>query len=625
MIRTDLSFQLPPPWKGQTFSIARLGPVNFLVGPNGTGKSRFIRALQAELGGHARLLGTDRLTGMEQYRPLRDFFGDPFATGLPKNNFGQIKADGHQGSALDTIVLLEERPDLLIRVEATLAHLFDRDILLEWDSGHLVPMVRRTAGVSYRLDREECHGIKELLILLTHLYYDGHSHLIVDEPELNLHPQYQAFFMQEVRKQAGDPSADSNNKIILLVTHSPFIVDLRSEEDVRSIISFDLDHSVPVQVAQLTLPEPPRSFALTRRLNAHHKQFFFSDNPVFVEGVLDARLVEAILESSGNSAAGAGSCIIDAGGREEVNHYFELCRHLRKNAHFLYDLDSLFAGHLRACIRDDETVENFLASAGLGSDFAKYCGQLDQALTTCIDHLFTTPVCLSAGRLVTFLKGLGNRKSWNKPEHAKARTATLTALGLHRQDIVSITSESEVAAIEGRLRQIVSALREKNIHLLPGGTIERYLPAYSGDYYNPTDRKKQDAVTQELDYLGTPRSPAELEGRYGALYDAVQNLPSKVNVDVEPTVRRFLGRYIYELQQIATTHLESRHEYIVEQLNIVQPLMANVFTLTEFERTHGAEFAATIEVAETVVRGGRRVRVSHRTNAGMGDFELESR
>ena len=43
-------------------------------------------------------------------------------------------------------------------------------------------------------------------MLLTHLYDDQHQCLIIDEPELNLHPQYQAFFLQEVRKVAGDPT-----------------------------------------------------------------------------------------------------------------------------------------------------------------------------------------------------------------------------------------------------------------------------------------------------------------------------------------------------------------------------------------------------------------------------------
>lgn len=623
MIPTELSIPLPAPWKQQSFAIRRLGPVNFLVGPNGSGKSRFVEALLPHLGGSARLLGTDRLSGMEQLGPLRSLIGDPFAKGFAKDNFQQFKQASQRGSGLDTIVLLEERSDLLIQVEATLGHLFDREIVLEWDSGRLVPKVRRRRGVSYRLDREECHGIKELLVLLTHLYYDGHSHLIVDEPELNLHPQYQAFFMQEVRKFAGDPSTSHSKKIVLLVTHSPFILDFRSEDDLRSIISFDLDHSIPVQVSELSLPTDATPFSLARRANTQHKQFFFADNPIFVEGVLDARLVEAILEARGRTVAGSGSCVIDAGGCEEVNHYFELCQHLGKKAHFLYDLDSLFSGHLRACIRDDVSVVSFLARTGLGGDFARYCGDLDKKLTKLIDWLLAHPVCGSLEGLVAFLESLGKRRGWKKQEYAKARVATLTAISLRHDEIVSVASETEVLDIQGHLRQIVNTLRTKNIHLLPGGTIERYLPAYSGDCYLIADSEKRRAVSREIDYLATPRTEAELSARYEDLYRAVNALPSKADVDMEPTIRRYLGRYIYELQFATARHVDWRHEDVAAHLHVVQPGMADVFSLVEFSRIAGKEFSAVIEVTEMLGQGRRRVRVSHRTNAGMGGFELE--
>ena len=139
------------------------------------------------------------------------------------------------------MVLLDERMDLRIRVEATLSHLFGIDVVLEWDSGNLVPKaVRRQSGESYRLDRDECHGIKELVVLLTHLYDHENDYLIIDEPELNLHPQYQAFFMEEVRKIAGSPAESSKQKVVFLITHSPFILDLRLEDDIKSVISFDL-------------------------------------------------------------------------------------------------------------------------------------------------------------------------------------------------------------------------------------------------------------------------------------------------------------------------------------------------------------------------------------------------
>ena len=368
MIEKQLSITLPPPWVNQKFETGQIGAINFLVGPNGSGKSRFARELADHLQ-NSRLLGTERLSGMEQVRPLERFLGDPFAEGLAKNRFNFFRQAGTKGSGIDTFVLLEERLDLRIQVEATLSHLFEREIILEWDSGNLIAKARRLGdNTAYRLDRDECHGIKELLVLLTHLYDDQHDYLIIDEPELNLHPQYQAFFMHEVRKIAGDPSADERRKAIFLITHSPAILDFRTNEDLNSVISFSLDYKLPRQLANVSIGKAsPASFI--RRLNAHHRQLFFSDNPVFVEGVLDAQLITAMMDSIGVSAAGAGSCIIDAGGADEVNHYLELCNRLGKEAHFLYDLDSLFSGNLRSCINADDTIQSFLARTGLGGGF----------------------------------------------------------------------------------------------------------------------------------------------------------------------------------------------------------------------------------------------------------------
>ena len=208
MIKEQIVIDLPPPWSQGRFETEMVGPINYLVGPNGSGKTRFATKLlsqlrqSAELG--ARLLGTDRL--MEMAKPGNTYWGDNLESGYAKDQFQEFRKAGEEGSGIDTILLLEERMDLRIRIEATLSHLFGRDVTLEWDSGNLVPRaVRREGGGSYRLDREECHGIKELFVLLTHLYDNQHDYLIIDEPELNLHPQYQAFFMQEVRKVAGKP------------------------------------------------------------------------------------------------------------------------------------------------------------------------------------------------------------------------------------------------------------------------------------------------------------------------------------------------------------------------------------------------------------------------------------
>ena len=216
MIDDSISFALPEPWSGESFEADVIGSINYLVGPNGSGKSRFATALLSQLNnraGGARLLGTDRLREMANPGLLGRYWGDRLANGYAKNSFDRLREAGAEGSGVDTIMLLEDRMDLRIRIEGTLSHLFGRDVVLEWDSGNLVPKaVRRETGQSYRLDRDECHGIKELFVLLTHLYDHRHEYLIVDEPELNLHPQYQAFFMQEVRKVAGNPAEDANKR-----------------------------------------------------------------------------------------------------------------------------------------------------------------------------------------------------------------------------------------------------------------------------------------------------------------------------------------------------------------------------------------------------------------------------
>ena len=622
MIDHSLSFPLPLPWVNQAFHTDRIGEINFLVGPNGSGKSRFAAQLPSQLN-NARLLGTDRLSGMEQVRPLERFVGDPFSDGIARNRFSDLKEMGATGSGIDAFVILQERIDLRIQIEATLSHLFDRDITLEWDSGNLLPKAQlRGRGQSYRLDREECHGIKELLVLLTHLYDDKRPYLIIDEPELNLHPQYQAFFMQEVRKVAGDPASDRRKKVVFLITHSPFILDLRSPDDLKSVIAFDLQYSAPKQIANLDVDISSNS-SLARRLNAHHKQLFFSDNPVFVEGIHDAWLVEAVMGARGVSVARAGSCIIDAGGDQEVNQYLKLCQGLGKDAHFLYDLDSLFSGELRACIKDDESIQGILLSAGLGHDIGKYCGQMEKNLTCMIKQLLSAQMPPSLDRLKSFLNSLG-ASEWQPHQWAKARIAVMKAISRYREDVVSVVTEQSVKDVEGRRDQILNALREKNIHVLPEGTLEAYLPHYQGDEYKLDDAAKKKAVLAELDEIVELSEEEELSSRYGELYNIVCRLPAKTEVDVETVLRNHLGDYIHELQKVVVKNPHWDGDQIQAQINSSDPSLAAVFSICAFARGQNGKFHATVQIAELLGQGKRWTEVHEHTIAGMLEFAINS-
>ena len=633
MIDKQLSFALPHPLLGRVFETDQIGTINFLVGPNGSGKSQFANALFQQLKsqpGGARLLGTDRLSEMAWAGSLRNYLGDNFAAGYAKNHFPALRAAGGDGSGIDTIVLLDERMDLRIRIEATLSHLFGRTIRLDWDSGNLIPRVQLTnGGVSYRLDREECHGIKELLVLLTHLYDDKNQFLIIDEPELNLHPQYQAFFMEEVRKTTTNPHRSIGDKVTFLITHSPFILDLRTMDDLRSIISFDLEYSTPKQVANLAL-KFSSPFSFIRKLNAHHKQLFFSDKPIFVEGIHDAWFVESMMEARGVSVAGAGSCIIDAGGVEQVNNYLELCTGLDKQAYYLYDLDSLFNGNLRDRIKNDKSIKHYLMEAGHGTELNDYCSSLERKLTHVIDDILLKGTPCSLQSLLTFLRGFGaTRSAWNSNCLPKARTALVTALSRHKHDLMKsdssnlVPSREDVSDILGRITQIVTALKSANIYVLPGGTLERYLPHYSGDFYNISEKAKARAINKEINELNRAPSVSDLSNRYGELYDVIQCLPSKAQVDIDPVLRSYLSDYIHELQKAVKYNPTWSHMDVQERLNERLSSLAEVFSIRELSRGQKFKFDAVIEISDAVGGVTRMTRVSDDTNAGMGDFQIE--
>lgn len=632
MIDEQISLDLPQPWENLKFETDKISAVNFLVGPNGSGKSRFAEELYRHFKqqpGGARLLGTDRLSGMEHSSPIRDISGDAFSRGFDENRFDALRTAGvERGSGIDTFVLLEERIDLHIQIEATLSHLFDRDISLKWASGRLMPMVeRRRDGLPYRLDRDECHGIKELLILLTHLYDDKVRYFIVDEPELNLHPQYQAFFMQEVRKVTANLTVDNQGKVVFLVTHSPFIVDLRSEDDLNATILFNREYSKPQQVAHLDLEFSSLTSRLSR-LNAHHKQLFFSDNPIFVEGLHDASMVEALMEARGVSIAGAGSCTIDAGGSEQVNHYLNLCRGLGKQAHFIYDLDSLFKGKLRSCIQDDESIDGFLASAGLGTEFAKAFSLLETDLRQLIEKFPTSSLPPQLEGLQNALSGLGNRAIWQNEGWSKARVMVLTAISLYREDMVSATDQKLIEGIEGRRDQILTALRERNIHVLPGGSLERYLPHFKGDVYKPGPEAKQSALEAELLEIQSLRqsSDSEIENklaeRYDELYTTICRLPSKAEANIDVVLRRYLSNYIHELQKVAKENPGWHKDHLKQRLGALPLSKGNFVSLQGFERTGTDAFTAKIGINAMQRQRPRTLKVTELTTiANMGDLE----
>ncbi len=409
---------------------------------------------------------------------------------------------------------------------------------------------------------------------------------------------------------------------MFLVTHSPFIIDVRNLDDLSSVISFSADYSIPVSIADAPSNSRARLSSLVPRLNVHHKQLFFCDNPIFVEGILDAQMIEAIQERRNVSVTAAGSCIIDVGGCEEVTKYIELCRLLRKSAFFFYDLDSLFLGSLRQCIKSDNEIVAFLAALGLGTDFASYCGKLDSSLTEAVKL-----VCESDSsseeiiELKNYLNTLELDRAHSGKNLVKARVAVLVDLMSRRDSLAAVISGTLAADIEGRLNKIVELLRAKNVLLLKGGAMEHYLPSYGGNRYNLDESAKRKAVEAETAELGKGLFDRCFAERYGALFESIIRLPSKATVDTDLVLKRYLCDYIYQLQGLISTNNHWDITQLNEHFATAGAGLGKLFRVEFLQRVAATEFSARI----LIVDDRRVVEINQDTNAGMRKIQLPSK
>jgi hypothetical protein len=539
---TPIDLLLPDPWPKQTrFLLDDLPPLTWLVGPNGTGKSRFLRALRdcpPLQRVRAQLVSTDRLNSARGDEALAHYVRYPFGDGLPKSRLPEMANLNHRiGNLIGTVARLHERPDLRLRIEATLSQLLQRHIKLEMRDGNLIPEVRFGSTAMYPLFTSECHGVLELLVLLTNIYDDDSGVLLIDEPELNLHPQYQAFVLDELRRA-------SSNKRIVLATHSPFFLDIKTVRDLHGVICFHPDFSPPsVYKGQPHLDREVQ--AVLPRMTEQHRSFFFASRPVFVEGYFDATVITSVQAAMGRSAEAAGSCVVPASGKDDAARYLILCNALGKKALFIFDLDALFDRRLSTGAGQNSDLVARIKRAG-HIDYDRLLGQLQSALGDAaknLQELKSETLPASIAELRTYLSAHSSQEGLNR-----RRVAMLVAIHHRETALREAGLGPQLDTIQGLFKAVREHLASVDIHILPGGALENHLPSYAGNLYEVPESQKRETANDEIGWLtASPRPPQDILTRYGALGEIIQSLPSKQRVDLGPALKRELAELLHYL------------------------------------------------------------------------------
>lgn len=312
-------------------------PVQFFVGRNGTGKSRAARAVARKLGG--RFLSTDRLTGLMSFNSYTFGSVPQVYRGVPigaEDRQSMERLGRDSGGGNEEMYVLKDQPEVALRVAAFLKRTLGRLVDLREQSGFLDPYVT-AGGVEYSLFRDEGHGLRELVVLLVATYRREWPLLVVDEPELHLHPSMARLWLAELNRECSD-----SGRRAVVVTHEPSMIKPRTEEDLRAVWSFAQGRA-PVRVGDAIEPWQKERVSASLKENPHlMAQLAFSPRPVLVEGVTDVAALTVALNRLEPPEVVAQTDLVNCGGAGKVGLWFGVCRKLGLDVKAVGDLDALF-------------------------------------------------------------------------------------------------------------------------------------------------------------------------------------------------------------------------------------------------------------------------------------------
>jgi len=425
---------------------------------------------------------------------------------------------------------LKDRDDLLLKVQARLQGLHERRLRLEWvQNGLQVSFLPTTGGRPY-FANVEASGLLQIIPLLAAIHDDGIFALLIDEPEISLHPQLQSFLLQEVLLCAGDPQLDSSKKIIVLATHSPSMLSVRKVEDIKDLVFFSersvLPSQVPVGAGEL---KNRKLSALISRLSENHKLAFFARNVLLVEGPSDEIVVSALAAALKHPLLGANTQIVPVTGKGQFPETVKLFRLMSKNVFVLGDLDliadsnqiiSVFQEPASAAVEKLGVGSLAQLDSGVRNDFSKLVDESwDEISELAVQHKYYALA----------------RESESDEKQARRRSALAVLLTEDGARLAGAIRFAEWMSIKTRYEALLDVLDKAGCIVLRRGTIE--------DYYLDKVSELQDkpaSAAREAESFVTS-SKNDLRARYRDVVSAISTAAPIKNISENDLLREQLS------------------------------------------------------------------------------------
>ena len=506
-------------------------PLTFIVGPNGSGKTHLLKGLKESFHSYTnkkvRFISAGRLAPLEQYRSKIDRYnyniddarlGDKSETNY-RHEIESISGDLHT---------LYKRPDILIKVQERLRKLFKRDIKIEWDSGYLkVFFLRVGASNTYYSSAREASGLLHLVGILSALYDDEVGVLLIDEPEVSLHPQLQAFLLKEITRAAGTPSEKGYKKIIVMATHSTEMIKISKTDDLLSFIFCNDLKEEPIQIPK-DAGELKNTHvkSLVARLGQEHKLALFSRTPLLVEGPSDVIICNTLSDKLYLNLEAAGSQILPINGKGAMPETVKLFRLMGKTPTVLVDADA-FADSL-------DLVRDYFHNEQIRNAATRLVSKNGHSGILALAKNIYDDFCLLVQNNWDDIANIAQN-------HSYFTLSENELLNKKRSALCTVFNEQNLNDdwnnIKNRLSVLFDIFEKMGLFILKKGALESY---YHDN--NAITDKVDDAVTESEYILSS--SKEELESTYQDIIKCLEYASNSESIDESRAIRDELLSFI---------------------------------------------------------------------------------
>ena len=524
-----LHFNVEKIFGNQEVQITLYSGLTILVGTNASGKTQTLKKIRdimkSELGGNkVRYLSSNRIGNMEQYRSKTNQYSytiDDYILGDQATKRARLQIETASGD----FFAMDERKDVFIKVSERLSVLFNRNIFIRWDAGHMKVFFGKTDSEQEYSVAAEASGLVNVISILAALFDEVVEVLLIDEPEVSLHPQLQSYLLREMKS-----AAKRYNKTIIISTHSAEMIELNTASELCNFVFFRKD-ALPKQIS----PDTPelnnvklKEFLL--RMSLIYSEGFFAKKVMLIEGSSDMILCRYLCNRLNLNLDVAGSQIIPIEGKGQFPVITKLFRLIGKEVCVLTDLDGF---------TDDNNIVNLFAVLPEAIQIANDYGNRD--LQSMIRDIKTKIDELVQSQKENMVMIYNQHPYWvNRDPEADddkiIRRALIAQLFTVSADELATWPDShEWTSLKKRINVLFDILENLGCFILRRGAVESYY-AFSP---NTTLNGKPSAAANEVSYW-EEKSNEQIYAQFSDIVRSLQFAALDKTVDESFAVKKEL-------------------------------------------------------------------------------------